>query len=110
MKKLWNIFQREEQDKTSGGKKELKEEAGTSVGGCNGAQGRPRGGTPCLRSGVEAKSARLRQHRSSREELTPPEARGCGQEERPHIQGAVAAQASEGLEELFHIPGWDGRR
>ena len=71
---------------------------------------RLRGATPRPWSGAAAESARLRQRRSSREELTPPEARGCGQEERPHIQGAVAAQASEGLEELFHIPGWDGRR
>ena len=31
------------------------------------------------------------------------EARGGGQEEQHHIQGAVAAGAQEGLEELFHI-------
>ena len=29
--------------------------------------------------------------------------RGGGWEELPHIQGVVAAQAQEGLEELFHI-------
>ena len=33
-----------------------------------------------------------------------------GLEEQPHIQGAVAAQALEGLEELFHIQGWEGQR
>ena len=50
---------------------------------------------------------------SSREELpyTPtPEARGSGQEEQPHLQGAVAAQVQEGLEELFHVQGQKGRR
>ena len=47
-----------------------------------------------------------------REELphTPtPEARGGGQEEQPHFQGAVAAWAQEGLEELVHLQcqkGW----
>ena len=92
---------------------------------------RPRGATPRPRSGaaaersytesvvrVAAKSARLWQRRSSREELPSPEARGrCrvelphagGREEQPHIQGAVAAQALEGLEELFHVQGQEGR-
>ena len=42
------------------------------------------------------------------EELPPPKARGGGLEERPHIQGAVAAQAPEGLEELFHVQGQEG--
>ena len=32
-----------------------------------------------------------------------PEARDGGWEEQPHVQGAVAAWAQEGLEELFHI-------
>ena len=36
------------------------------------------------RSGVVAESARLRQHRSNQEELSPPEARGSGQEDLPH--------------------------
>ena len=34
-----------------------------------------------------------------------PEARGGGREDQPHIQGAMAAQAQEGLEELSHIEG-----
>ena len=56
--------------------------------------------TPRLRSGAAAESARLRQRRSSWEELphAPHEARGGGWEEQPHIQGAVAVQAQEGLE------------
>ena len=36
------------------------------------------------------------------------EARGGGLEEQPHVQGAVAAQAQEGLEELFHVESQEG--
>ena len=32
-----------------------------------------------------------------------PEARGGGREDQPHVQGAMAAWAQEGLEELSHI-------
>ena len=39
-----------------------------------------------------------------------PEARAPGWEEQPHLQGAVAAWAQEGLEELFHIQGQKGQR
>ena len=45
-----------------------------------------------------------------REDLahTPmPEVRGCGQEDQPH---AEAAWAQEGLEELSHVEGHEGRR
>ena len=38
------------------------------------------------------------------------EARGGGREDQPHVQGAVAARAQEGLEELSHIEGQEGRR
>ena len=38
------------------------------------------------------------------------EARGGGQEDQPHVQGAVTARAQEGLEELSHIEGQEGRR
>ena len=31
------------------------------------------------------------------------EVRGGGREELPHVQGVVAVQAQEGLEELSHI-------
>ena len=46
---------------------------------------------------------------SSREELPKSEARGGGQEDQPHVQGAVAVRAQEGLEELSHIEGQEGR-
>ena len=39
-----------------------------------------------------------------------PKARGSRREEQPHVQGAVAAQAQEGLEELSHVEGPEGRR
>ena len=39
-----------------------------------------------------------------------PEARGGGLEDQPHVQGAVAAPAQEGLEELSHVEGQEGRR
>ena len=38
-----------------------------------------------------------------------PKARGGGREDQPHVQGAVAAQVQEGLEELFHVQGREGR-
>ena len=41
-----------------------------------------------------------------------PNARGQGwwPGRAPHLQGVVAAQAQEGLEELFHVQGQKGRR
>ena len=36
------------------------------------------------------------------------EVRGGGREEQPHVQGVVAAQAQECLEELFHVQGQEG--
>ena len=37
-----------------------------------------------------------------------PKVRGGGQEEQPHVQGAVVAPAQEGLEELSHNEGQEG--
>ena len=39
-----------------------------------------------------------------------PKASSGGGEEQPHLQGAVAAQAQECLEELFHVQGQERRR
>ena len=41
---------------------------------------------------------------------TPRPRSGAAAEEQPHVQGAVAAQAQEGQEELLHIQGQEGRR
>ena len=40
-----------------------------------------------------------------------PHAWGQGRsgEEQPHVQGAAAAQAQEGREELLHVQGQEGR-
>ena len=54
-------------------------------------QERPRGATPRPRSGAAAGRS-----------YPTPEARGSSREDQPHVQGAVAARAQEGLEELSH--------
>ena len=57
-----------------------------------------RGDTSCLRSGAVARRSYLL-----------PDARGGGREELPHVQGAMAVRAQEGLEELLHVQGQEGR-
>ena len=76
---------------------------------------RPRGATPRPRSGVASgrsyPSSEVRG--GSREELPhapTPKARDSGREDQPHVQGAVAARAQEGLEELSHVEGQEGQR
>ena len=76
---------------------------------------RPRGVTPCPRSGGVAKrSYPISEFRGSGREELPhaptPEARGGGREDQPHVQGAVAVRAQEGLEELPHVEGQEGQR
>ena len=46
---------------------------------------------------------------SGQEEQPMPKARGGGREDQPHLQGAVAAWAQEGLEELSHLEGQERR-
>ena len=59
---------------------------------------RARGVTPRLRS----RAAVERSYPASK-------ARGGSREAQPYLQGAVAAWAQEGLEELFHIQGQKGQ-
>ena len=66
--------------------------------GCNGA-GTEEKSYPSLRSGAVA-----------RRSYPTPKARGSGREDQPHVQGAVAARAQEGLEALFHVEGQEGWR
>ena len=47
--------------------------------------------------------------RKSLELISSTEARGTGREDQPHVQGAVAAWAQKGLEELSHIEGQEGQ-
>ena len=70
---------------------------------------RPREATPHPSSGAEAGRTPCPRG-SGREELPLPEARGGGREELPHVQGAVAAQVQEGLDELSHVEGQEGQR
>ena len=60
---------------------------------------RLRGVTPRPRSGVAAGRS-----------YPASEARGGGWEEQPYVQGAMAARVQEGLEELSHIEGQEGRQ
>ena len=59
----------------------------------------PRGATPHLRLGAAARGT-----------FPMPKARGGGREDQPHVQGAVAERAQEGLEELSHVEGQEGQR
>ena len=75
---------------------------------------RPRGDTPLMRSGAAAGRSyptppHPRPGASARRSYPTPEARGRGQEDQSHIQGAVAARVQEGLEELSHVEGQEGR-
>ena len=53
-------------------------------------------------------------HRGSGLEEIPhapmPKDRGGGWKDQPHVQGAMAAWAQEGLEELSHVEGQEGQR
>ena len=60
-------------------------------------QERSRGATPEARDGA-------------RRSYPTAQARGGGQEDQPHVQGAMAVRAQEGLEELSHVEGREGRR
>ena len=71
---------------------------------CVQGQGRPGGDTPRPRSGAAGRSHLAPEARGGDpEEPLTPEARAGGWEE--HSQGAVAAQAQKGLEELSHVEG-----
>ena len=63
------------------------------------AQERLRGATPHPRSGGVAERS-----------YPASEVRGGGREEQPHVQGAMTARVQEGLEELSHVEGQEGRR
>ena len=50
----------------------------------------------------------LRPRAADRRSNPTLEARGCGREDQPHVQGAMAARAQEGLEKLSHVEGQEG--
>ena len=74
--------------------------------------GWPRGDTQCPRSGVATRGVTPgpKSGAAARRSYPTPEARGGGREDQPQVQGAMAAQAQEGLEELFQNEGQEGWR
>ena len=67
----------------------------------------------CDGAGMAERSYPVSEVRGAGLEELPPalkhEARGGGQEDQPHVQGALAAQAQEGPEELSHIEVQEGQ-
>ena len=62
-----------------------------------------------VRGGVPGGATpRQRQGATDRRSYPMPEARSGSWEDQPHVQGAVAVWAQEGLEELSHIEGQEG--
>ena len=76
------------------------------------AQERLRGATLCLRSGGAAERTYPASEVRGGDERSYPasEVRGRGREDQPHVQGAVAAWAQEGLEELSHVEDQEGQQ
>ena len=70
----------------------------------------PRGVTPRPRSGEVAVSARLRRRKNAERSYPASEVKGGGWEDEPHVKGVVAVWAQEGLEELSHGEGQEGRQ
>ena len=79
--------------------------------GCDGT-GMAKRSYPSPRSGAAAGRSypSTRSGAASERSYLVSEARGDGQEEQPHVQGAVAAWVQVGLEELSHIQGQEGRQ
>ena len=71
-----------------------------------GSQGQKLGG-PHARGAAAKRSYPTSEVRGSGQEELPSVG---GRKEQPHVQGTVAAQAQEGLEELFHVQGQEGRQ
>ena len=68
----------------------------------------PWGATPRPKSGAAAERARPPRAQEQLRGATPRPGQGACQEELPHVQGATAAQAQEGREELLHVQGQGG--
>ena len=68
-----------------------------------------RGATPCLRLGRQPRVLDCDSTGTSKRSFPMSVARGGGWEEQHHVQEAVALQAQESIEELFHVQGQEGR-
>ena len=71
---------------------------------------RPIGVTPVRGQGQWRRVPGCENAGAAKRSYRPPEARGGGQEEQPHVQGAVAAQVHEGREELLRFQGQEERQ
>ena len=61
---------------------------------------------PCVtQHQVQVAADGRRTKQNAAESYPTSEVRGSGLEDQPHVQGAVAARAQEGLEELSHVEG-----
>ena len=75
-----------------------------------GSEGQQQRVPGCEGAGIAERSYPTSEVRGSgQEELPHAAGQGLRREDKPHIQGAVAAQAQEGLEELSHVEGQEGR-
>ena len=75
-----------------------------------GSEGQQRRVPGCEGAGIAERSYPASEVRGSgQEELPHAGGQGLRREDQLHIQGAVAAQAQEGLEELSHVEGQEGR-
>ena len=72
---------------------------------------RSRGAIPRLRSGVvpERRHPTSEARGGGQKEQPHAQGQGTDREEQPYIQGVVAAQVQEGLEELSHAEGQEGQ-
>ena len=97
---------------TKRGREELPQVRGQGqkLGGPHARRAAAKRSYPMSEVGAAAESARLHGRGTAKRSHPASEARGGGREEQPHIQGAVAAQAQEGLRELSHVEGQEGRR
>ena len=100
--------------KVRGGDREYQ--AATAQEWPGGATPRPRSGAvaqtsyrmPEVKGGGRQELPHAGGQRRSREELPHTRGQGGGGEEQPQVQGAVAARAQEGQEELLHVQGQEG--
>ena len=98
---------------------------GTLSAAARGATPHPRSGaeagrTPCPKGGGQEELPHVRGHgqrprvpdcngtETAERSYPASEVRVGSREELPHLQGAVAAKAQEGLEELSHVEGQEG--
>ena len=103
-KNIYRLYTDKAQAAATGALKRSREE----LPHVRGQGGRPRGDTKRPRSGAATRGVtpRSRSGVAAWRRYPTPEARGGGREDQPQ---AVAAQAQEGLEELSHVEGQEGR-